>query len=350
MLSARLAFREIRKHNPNINRIKSLIDKTNVNSRDKYGNTFLHLACFGFVLELIEYFISLDADVNSVNSYGDTPCHLLFYRFRLRDQRIPFKVYEFAKVKPLRDCRLIECTMEFLILSGFNPSICNNDGQTVLHNCPVKLSHYILDLLVNSGLLINTKDINGDAALHGACMYMMNDTIVSMIKNGANPNTRNFSGFLPLHYLFHYYRFGSPSDRNERVVQILDTMIEYGLDKKYVVHKDTFMSQAIQYTSPMIITRMIAHEFPLENDLPVCYINSTKALVTRVCNNLLLIHEIKDDKVYSEDQILLATKLMTYGIKIKLKKGEHYKTFDPNIFIDRILLISGLPITINEDF
>ena len=127
-------------------RIRDLsADPGTINSRDKQGNTPLHLAVLNKYLPLLDWLKDHGADPNSKGLYGDTPLHLAIIS------------------DPTSDGRVIRR----LLLMGADVNVPNDYGDTPLHR----------------------------AAYHG-----LTETVRLLLKNKADVSHRAQRGETPLLY------------------------------------------------------------------------------------------------------------------------------------------------------
>jgi ankyrin repeat protein len=91
--------------------------------------------------------------------------------------------------------------LEFLIRSGFDVNILNNQNRNALHYAVLTPSNTnVINLLITSGVDINGKDINGATPLHLANKIKNCDNIELLIKRGANIFAVNQRGRNALHF------------------------------------------------------------------------------------------------------------------------------------------------------
>lgn len=86
-----------------------------INTKDSEESTPLHWACFCNSHKIINYLVSLGADVDSQDINGATPLHISLKNFGWKDQRKSF------------------ITIQRLYNSGANPKIKDNFGKTALN-------------------------------------------------------------------------------------------------------------------------------------------------------------------------------------------------------------------------
>ena len=82
--------------------------------------------------------------------------------------------------------------LSFLLTSGADPNLCDNDGQTPLHDAALKSNTACVDSLVAHGADVNVSNISGDSPLRFALMFNAHDSLRSMIKSPTSQ--ANFDG------------------------------------------------------------------------------------------------------------------------------------------------------------
>lgn len=108
--------------NENIEGVKNLLDQgVDINAKDDFGQTPLHLAVNHENVKIIELLINQGADVNGVDANGNTPIFM---------------------VSSL-DKKIIKLLLEY----GTDPNIKNNDGRTILDMAYEENSTDIVELL-----------------------------------------------------------------------------------------------------------------------------------------------------------------------------------------------------------
>lgn len=148
-----------------------------INSRNRNGNTCLHLSMIAQSYEISELLLRNGADVNARNRRGETCLHWLstgtnhvFFPKRL-----------------------------FKLLSGHGVDINARDihGDTLLHQMCTG-SDGLTYFVRRSGLDLNAQNKNGETPLHVASQRGYKRAIVSLIERGAEINCRDNQGNTPL--------------------------------------------------------------------------------------------------------------------------------------------------------
>ncbi len=124
--------------------VKALLNKgEEVNAKNKYGNTRLHIAAIENAHEAAEVLLNQGADINAKNEYGSTSLHIAAYK----------NAYQ---------------TAEVLLNQGADVNAKDKDGDTPLHNAALKNAHEAAEVLLNQGAEVNAKNKDGETPLHFA--------------------------------------------------------------------------------------------------------------------------------------------------------------------------------------
>jgi ankyrin repeat protein len=127
------------------------------------GNLFYRLAAEGkLTVEMTKLLVKYNVNVDKVDTNRLNSLHIL-------SQSGDFE------------------NLEFLIRSGVDVNILNNQNRNALHYAVLTPSNTnVINLLIASGVDINGKDINGATPLHLATKIKNCDNIELLIKQGAN--------------------------------------------------------------------------------------------------------------------------------------------------------------------
>lgn len=148
--------------------LKIMVNKKNINSRDSYGNTPLHIVISkNAYTEQIKYLLSLTNDVDIRNKNGDTPLYLAVQKNR----RVPG---------------------EMLLTKGANVFSTNNENYSPLRMALVSGGE-VQEWILTSDVIKKTDGI-GNTPLHYACEWKIDSAVAVLLEKGANPNVRNANG------------------------------------------------------------------------------------------------------------------------------------------------------------
>ncbi len=141
-----------------------------VNTRNKYGQTILHIVCSNGTTEgIVQKLLDKDIDINA----KDANC-------RTALQNAAFSRREDIVQRLLKKDVDINAEDEF--------------GQTALHLTIFNGSENIVRMLLDNDAAINSKNKNGDTALHLAVMYQNLPIVKQLISAGADVTIQNNEG------------------------------------------------------------------------------------------------------------------------------------------------------------
>ncbi|USN50942.1 MAG: ankyrin repeat domain-containing protein [Myxococcales bacterium] len=148
----------------------------NLNVKDAYGFTPLHLAASAGQIEVIEALIKSGAEVDEQDDQGNTALHL-------------------AIVRKEKDAVIA------LLEGGANPNIKENSNSfTPLHLAASAGQIEVIEALIKSRAEVDEQDDQGNTALHLAIVRKEKDAVIALLEGGANPNIKeNSNSFTPLH-------------------------------------------------------------------------------------------------------------------------------------------------------
>ncbi|XP_077300968.1 uncharacterized protein LOC143921515 [Arctopsyche grandis] len=155
--------------------IKALIEKgINVDSKNYYGKTPLHLAVKNKHLNIVKVLLDNEASVEAVDDNLDTPLHC-------------------ASVFSDADIAIV------LIEKGASIECKNADGDTPLHIASIFGNTHVMKVLIDKNADINSINNSGDTPIQNATIRGKSDAVEFLIKKGANISIKGYRGQTPLH-------------------------------------------------------------------------------------------------------------------------------------------------------
>ena len=204
-----------------LSKVKTLLeaDITLLESKDSDGNTPLNLACGAFQVATAHFLIDMRANVNVRNNYGLTTLHLAIGGIGRDFDLIRKLISKGADVNARLDRGLTALhfaamtdnlnVVQLLIDRGADLNARDNMCYgTVLHTAiNISPNDEIAKLLVESGAKINQKFSFGNTELHLSTMKGYSDLVLLLIKHGADIQTMNSYNHTALYYAAkHGYR------------------------------------------------------------------------------------------------------------------------------------------------
>ncbi|EAY04906.1 ankyrin repeat protein, putative [Trichomonas vaginalis G3] len=179
-----------------------------INSKDKYGNTPLHLAAYGKLKITVEFLIANGANVNARNNVEKTPLHLatkgngkkVAEMLLCHGADINAKDAKGNTSLCLNAHSFHQKITNILISHGADINSKNNDGWTALHIAIKEDQTEISKILISHGADVNVKENKGNTPLHFAAKHYRQSVIELLLSNGADINPKNKDGKTPLHY------------------------------------------------------------------------------------------------------------------------------------------------------
>jgi len=165
-----------------IKALSKIASHSDLNSRDAYQQTALHIAAYEGHFQAVNLLLALGADPNARDKNEWTPLHSAASGDRTENHLI---------------------CMEMILRKGGDPNAVTNSQASVLHylvRCPYseKLMS-LLQLLVDKGGNIDPREEYGETPLHQACFRGASQTVQFLIKHGAGLDNLNAIGEAPLH-------------------------------------------------------------------------------------------------------------------------------------------------------
>lgn len=143
-----------------------------VNTRDKLGETLLHMAAVRGYREMSSLLIAEGAEVNAKDERGLTPLHA-------------------AAWGGYQDI------LTLLINKGADINARSAEGMTPLHMAALSGQAKIIDQLILKGAEINARSADGMTPLHAAAFEGHLGAVESLVANGADVGAENADGMTP---------------------------------------------------------------------------------------------------------------------------------------------------------
>ena len=157
-----------------------------VHSRDKFGNTPLHVAALHDRIGIAELLLANGADVNARNTdatrvprienAGETPLTLALLSYQHKEM------------------------LEVLLAHGAEVNVMLSNGDTPLHRAVQRDLAYDVELLLANGADPNAKGLNWETPVATAVFHDRIVILKLLLDYGADPNPRDMGGRTPLFY------------------------------------------------------------------------------------------------------------------------------------------------------
>jgi len=197
-------------HSAVINRAKSeqigriLDQRALVDSRNREGDTALHIAVRTNQREIGEYLIVRGANIFSLNSAGESPLSLALKTDTIREWIINSttitskdglgnNMLHYAAEWGLNNA------ISLIIRSGIPVDTQNATGQTPLFMATKSDSPSTLKIFIDNNANLNIRDSQGNSALHAAVRWNAINSISYLISSGIDINIGSLNGNTPLH-------------------------------------------------------------------------------------------------------------------------------------------------------
>lgn len=189
--------------NASLEKIKYLIDLgTNVNARNREGNSALYYAVLNDNKEIGMMLLAQHANIFSANNKDISPLKLALTTSS-NEWLINSKTITETDgsgntaLHYAADWKLSKASA-WLIQKGATVNARNANGQTPLFNAAKSNAVNTITVLVNKGADINSRDTLGSTPLHAAVRWNATKAADKLISLGIDPNTQNVAGKTPL--------------------------------------------------------------------------------------------------------------------------------------------------------
>ena len=163
-----------------------------VSSRDKFGNTPLHIAALHDQLKIAELLVANGADVNAQNNpdarevkaasyydkkaFGETPLSLALLSFHHKEM------------------------VELLLSHGADPNVTIHIQDNPIHRAVERDLPYDVELLLANRADPDTINLSGLSSVHYAVTHERTKILELLLDAGANPNAQDGGGHTPMYY------------------------------------------------------------------------------------------------------------------------------------------------------
>jgi len=182
-----------------IERVKDALNQgANINAATKQGKTALYYALTrgnrGLrFLDVVEYLINEDCDLNRRFERGTTYLHLV----PTEREGYPSKKHD--ELEFAQSCDKIRLIINQMLANGLDVNGNDENGLTPLHYSAIRLDSVVSNYLIQNGALVNAVDSTGSTPL----MYALQNKaslpfLEFLIKAGADINAERQDGYTPL--------------------------------------------------------------------------------------------------------------------------------------------------------
>ena len=186
--------------------IRSIVqNKAGINTRNRVGDTPLHIGTRLDRREASQYILSMGADVFAANTAGESPLGIalthpsgtLLWMFdeetaKKRDTMGNSMLHYVALWK-------MDRFIPLMIERGISTEAANASGETPLFWAVQHDGASTVKALLNAGANINARDVSGNSPLHSAVRWGVIDSTITLIDAGIDVNARSINGTTPLH-------------------------------------------------------------------------------------------------------------------------------------------------------
>lgn len=253
--------------------------KANLNARDECGNSPLQTAIRKGKQELVEFFVSVGADILCTNAKGETPLHTLCSSFMKKphDENLTRKLIEMGANVNSKDSQgrsplhlaVINYypekrkTVNILIKAGASVTNLDLQGMNPIHHLidkcrlysedDTKLFSEYIDLLVINDSAANSKNVIGQSILHlaipaGAPLQVLEH----LVQKGCRPTTGDGQKRSLLHCIV---------ERDvDDVIDILNFLLDKGININCAdIWGQTVLHHAIEKNKKELVKALVEH-------------------------------------------------------------------------------------------
>ena len=192
-----------------INEVKYILSKgSDVESKDKWGNTPLHYAAFNGHFEIVEMLLEHGAQIEFKGNGNATPLNLACQKGHLRvvehliNKGANLEAYDDEGWRPLHTAVStghLDIVRYLLSREGIDIEAKDNKGSTPLMLASFYGRVEIADILLNKRANINCRNNGNTTSLYLACQEGHFGVVNLLINKGANIELKDSEGFGPLH-------------------------------------------------------------------------------------------------------------------------------------------------------
>ena len=186
--------------------LQIMVNSKNINSRDSYGNTPIHIAISSnSSTDQVKYLLSLTSDVDARNRNGDSPLYIAVQKNRrvLGEMLLAKGADVFStnneNYSPLRMALVSGGEAQEWILTSEVIKQTDGTGNTPLHYASEWKLDNAVSVLLEKGANPNTQNANGETPIFSAIKSDSTSTIDLLIRKGSQKNARDYLGNTPLH-------------------------------------------------------------------------------------------------------------------------------------------------------
>ncbi|XP_014227268.1 uncharacterized protein LOC106652688 [Trichogramma pretiosum] len=337
-----------------------------VNLKDNWGRTPLHIAVKRARLEEIEFLLLHGADPNIVDDYGNTPLnevcvnhhitneylqviqYLLRYKVDMNIQNNKGNTPIISLFYKRSEYQLCYEVLKLLLENNANISHLNNEGKTVLHviiqstKAPNFFNEYkssiaeiyqCMEFIIQRGLDINVQDRDGLSLLNEAVSYCNLDLVKFLLNHGSQVSTAQFQGG----YFQSQNAILTDLMMTQNILAIIDILENKGFEMTndhflsvfkfligyYVPIQSSALRKALETGFTLDISNYIkskqTHKYELDTIFNYMYLAEYGMIYKdeKTYENLLSILKSLDSKNYLYDDILKTKDIKKYIKKAK---------------------------------